>query len=665
MMTGESRIVIVAAIIALLCLMYIAATVVIAAVQIAGNGMAAQSHRQSWRIRLAKYLLVFTPIASIAMSLNQRQVSAQFVQQDIVHDDACVVPQVFDSSDSTQKVAFISTAVGAGLLFRLRSKRRQAERGDEPVENQALEVEAQLAANEDDLAVARLDLALRSLRSTQIEDLRMVITSPQSIKLEFVSTVQADSPWTQLSIRAIELPQSVDLETLVLFAHNNEMVPLLFPVGTTSAGEVWINLDVVRSFGIEADCEVADKEWNGLVQSLSLSPFAQGVSIVGEGSVVLPGRRLVIAREHSVNLAKALTSEESAAVLLLDNEPQHRDCPVLYRGPINEGESGLRYKDGSWILCPSGVQMTPVGCTADEIDLIKSLIGEGDEIETWPIERWIDTTQHPAIEKAIPPYTFLASVLGRPEVRHLCGKRVDFEKSKSEELVMWLALHPSQQRRSSARTDMWHAPIKDATFSNVTSDVRRSLTVAELPPEGQQWLGVTLTDELPLHLGIVSDVDVLRICVNHARRWPEDGGLEVLRHGLGLVRGVPFESSPYIWSDSTGLASDAAVLVVRAAQMLAEMCAEVGDLDGVYWATAKGLLSVPGHEDLVAQRMRVHADRNDQSALRAEWQGYCRALANDEWGDASPSGVMVELWRELSGDASCNRDTKGYNVLHV
>jgi hypothetical protein len=303
--------------------------------------------------------------------------------------------------------------------------------------------------------------------------------------------------------------------------------------------------------------------------------------------------------------------------------------------------------------------VTPVGCTADEIDLIKSLIGEGDEIETWPIERWIDTSQHPAIEKAIPQYTFLASVLGRPEVRHLCGKRVEFEKSKSEELVMWLALHPSQQRRSSARTDMWHAPIKDATFSNITSDVRRSLTVAELPPEGQQWLGVTLTDELPLHVGIVSDVEVLRACVNHARRWPEDGGIEVLRHGLGLVRGVPFESSLYIWCDSTGLTSGAAVLAVRAAQMLAEMCAETGDIDGVYWATGKGLLAVPGHEDLVAQRMRLHAERQDQSALRTEWQGYCRALANDEWGDASPSRMMVELWRELSEKESYSGMTRG------
>lgn len=665
MSTSDSRIVVVASLIALLCFVYIAATVVVAAIQIARSGVAGHPHCRSWRTRLAKYLLVVTPIASIAVSLNQRQVSAQAVQQDLIQEDVCVASPMFESSDSTQKVALISSAVGAGLLLRLRSKRRQAERGDEPVENQALEVEAQLTASHDDLVFARLDLALRSLRANQIKDLRMVITSTESIKCEFVCAVQADAPWKQLSSRTIELPQSVELETLVLFAHNNETVPLLFPVGVTNAGEVWINLDAVRTFGVEAECDDADKVWIGLVQSLSLSPFAHDVSVVGEESVVLPGRRLVIAREHSAELVKALATEESAAVMLLGDAPEHRECPALYRGPISEGESGLRFDDGSWILCPSGVGVTPVGCTADEIDLIKSLIGEGDQIETWPIERWIDTTQHPAIEKAIPQYTFLASALGRPEVRHLCGKRVDFEKSKSEELVMWLAMHPSQQRRSSARTDMWHAPIKDATFSNITSDVRRSLTVAELPPEGQQWLGVTLTDELPLHAGIVSDVDVLRACVNHARRWPEDGGIEVLRHGLGLVRGVPFESSLYIWCDSTGLASEAAVLVVRAAHMLAEMCAEVGDLDGVYWATGKGLLAVPGHEDLVAQRMRLHAERQDQSALRTEWQGYCRALANDEWGDASPSRMMVELWRELSGDTTRQWDTKGYNALHV
>jgi hypothetical protein len=657
--TSETQVVIVVSVIALISLAYIVGTVFATAVRMVRNGFGGLEQRRRWQSRLVKYLLVATPIVSSGSLMNQRQVSAEAVQRDINNEEFCIAPQEVPSDNNRKIIGFISTAVGVGLLMRLRSKRRQAERGDEPVEDQALEVEAQLTASHENLAFARLDLALRSLRPTQIKDLRMVITSTESIKCEFVCAVQADAPWKQLSSRTIELPHSVELETLVLFAHNNETVPLLFPVGVTNAGEVWINLDAVRTFGVEAECDDADKVWSGLVQSLSLSPFAHDVSVVGESSNVLPGRRLVIARDRPAELAKALSTEESAAVMLLDDAPEFRDCPALYRGPIKEGESGLRYIDGSWILCPSGVGVTPVGCTADEIDLIKSLIGEGDEIETWPIERWIDTTQHSAIEKAILPFTFLASVLGRPEVRHLCGKRVEFEKSKSEELVMWLAMHPTQQRRSSARTDMWHAPIKDATFSNITSDVRRSLTVAELPPEGQQWLGVTLTDELPLHVGIVSDVDVLRACVNHARRWPEDGGPEVLRHGLGLVRGVPFESSLYLWSDSTGLASEAAVLVVRAAQLLAEMCAEAGDIDGVYWATGKGLLAVPGHEDLVAQRMRLHGERQDQSALRAEWQGYCRAVANDDWGDASPSRMMVELWHELSEKESYFGMTRG------
>jgi hypothetical protein len=648
--TSEAQVVIVVSVVALISLAYIVGTVFATAVQIVRNGFGEPKQRRRWQLRLVKYLLVTTPIVSSGSLMSQRQVSAEAVQQDISNEEFCIAPQEVPSDNNRKIIGFISTAVGVGLLMRLRSKRQQSERQDISVEAKALEIESALTATTDELAMARLDLALRSLSPSMIKSLRMVITSSNALKAEFVEAVQAEGPWTQLSPRVFELNGSVELDTLVLLAHGNDAVPVLFPVGTTTVGEVWINLDVVGSFGIEAEDELAEKVWNGIVQSLSLSPFAHAVSLVGEQSVDLPGRRVIVARENSHELMSALMTEDSSSVLLLEKQPTEFDCPVIYRGKIPHGGAGLRHEHGSWSLCPTEVTVLPVGCTADEIEVIRSLIGEGDEIETWPIERWIDTSQHLAVEKAIPPYTFVASVLGRPEVRHMCGKRVDFEKSKSEELVMWLAMHPSQQRRSSARAEMWHTPIKDATFSNITSDVRRSLTVAELPPEGQQWLGVTLTDELPLHTGIVSDVEILRACVDHARRWPEDGGVEVLRHGLGLVRGVPFETCLYIWCDSTGLATDAAVLVVRAAQMMAEMCTETGDLEGVYWATAKGLLAVPGHEDLVAQRMRLHAERDDQAALRAEWQGYCRALANDDWGDASPSRKMVELWRDLIKD---------------
>jgi hypothetical protein len=39
-------------------------------------------------------------------------------------------------------------------------------------------------------------------------------------------------------------------------------------------------------------------------------------------------------------------------------------------------------------------------------------------------------------------------------------------------------------------------------------------------------------------------------------------------------------------------------------------------------------------------------------------------LANDDWGDASPSRKMVELWRELTQEADEGK-TKGYNAIHV
>lgn len=254
----------------------------------------------------------------------------------------------------------------------------------------------------------------------------------------------------------------------------------------------------------------------------------------------------------------------------------------------------------------------------------------------------------------LPPYSFIASVLGVPHVRHVTGAVVTFERSRSEELVIWLALHPSTSRRSIARAEMWSIAIRDATFSNVTSDVRRSLTVLEQPPDGEDWLGVTMTDELPLHPRIVSDAQLLAQCFDQARRYPETMGIEILEYGLGLVQGVPFCGSRYLWRDSTGLGSEYSMLVVRAALLLADMYVERGDTsgslatEGVYWATAKGLLAIPGHEDLVIRRLELHAHGGDQAALCAEWQAYCRALASDDWGDVEPSEKMVDVWRRLS-----------------
>ena len=246
----------------------------------------------------------------------------------------------------------------------------------------------------------------------------------------------------------------------------------------------------------------------------------------------------------------------------------------------------------------------------------------------------------------VPPHDFVAGVLGPVSVTTADGDRVKFARARSEELLVWLTLHPSKRFRSMARADIWAEPVKDSTFANITSDARRALQVVA---PGGSGLGVTLNDELVL-TGVVSDVEILRRCVDHARRRPEEGGLEALRYGLSLVRGTPFSGASYIWSDATGLATDAVMLVVRAASMLADMCADADDPDGVYWATGQGLLAVPGQEHLLAMRLRLHAERQDRVGLTTEWRAYLRMLAADPWSDGTPSPAMTRLWEELGAN---------------
>ena len=226
-MMSETQIVMVVSIVALLCFAYIAVTVLVTAVRIVRTGFGGPEQRRRWQSRLAKYLLVATPIVSSGSLMNQRQVSAEAVQRDINNEDFCAAPQETTSDNNRKIIGFISTAAGVGLLMRLRSKRQQSERQDIPVEVKALEMESTLTATTDELAMARLDLALRTLSPSMIKLLRMVITSSDAVKAEFVEEVQVEGPWTQLSPRVIELSDSVELDTLVLLAHKNDAVLLL------------------------------------------------------------------------------------------------------------------------------------------------------------------------------------------------------------------------------------------------------------------------------------------------------------------------------------------------------------------------------------------------------------------------------------------------------
>ena len=65
--------------------------------------------------------------------------------------------------------------------------------------------------------------------------------------------------------------------------------------------------------------------------------------------------------------------------------------------------------------------------------------------------------------------------------------------------------------------------------------------------------------------------------------------------------------------------------------------------DGVFWATGRGLLVLPGHEELIGLRMRAYAQRGDLAGVRNEWEVYERAIHADPWSSGEPSPITGRI----------------------
>jgi two-component SAPR family response regulator len=227
------------------------------------------------------------------------------------------------------------------------------------------------------------------------------------------------------------------------------------------------------------------------------------------------------------------------------------------------------------------------------------------------------------------------------------GRKVSFERSKATELVAWLGTHRDRSTRADARTALWEQGVRDATFANVVSEARRAMARLVPPPEGEEWVGRTSTEALPLHPRVTTDADVLAGALSEARGQSPQRAISLLRGPVASIAGLPFEGTSYLWPDGEGITSNLILLATSAAAELAAQCLAVGDTDGVFEATARGLRVLPGHEELIALRMRAHARTGDHAAVRQEWNSYERVVNADPWSDGEPSPKLVDLRKEL------------------
>lgn len=480
---------------------------------------------------------------------------------------------------------------------------------------------------------------------------------------------------------------------------------------TSEGDEVFVDLEAVGTLAVDASSEQVEAVVAGMAVTLGSSPFAEVARLIGVGvpSDVFAAHRHVDIVDHpdeALALAADLigsTGEldestfavrarirggeawEPAVVVIgprafdRDMELAHlrpgRGIAAVLGGPVPAAGARLVGCDGGWRLeimagrpadAPLVVDLVPVGLTDAEVRAVGELIEDASMLLE-PGSR--DSGSVPGATVGVPAdaatdgtllafpdadgdadepaWSIMVRVLGPVEVVDREFVTAEFEKSKTRELIAWLATHRERSTRTGARTALWELDVRDVTFANVVSAARRTMARLVAPPDGEEWLSRTQTEQLPLHPGVVTDADVLAGRLEASRRSAPAVAVEVLGPALDLVRGMPFEGTSYSWPDAEGLTSNLVLLATTAATELAEHHLALGDVQGVFRATGQGLLVLPGHEELIALRMRAHACVGDHAGVRHEWESYERVVTSDPWSDGEPAPKLVELRREL------------------
>ncbi len=329
----------------------------------------------------------------------------------------------------------------------------------------------------------------------------------------------------------------------------------------------------------------------------------------------------------------------------------------------------LAVRPSGWTLEAFGatLALTPLGVSPGELTELVEVVGAASEpLLSLDDLHWSDDAgDHDEPDGAEQggatlfepmPYEIVVGLLGSVTVTDRNGAPGSFERSKTVELIAWLATHRERATRTGARTALWELDVRDATFANVVSEARRALGRLVPPPQGDEWVGRTLSESLPLHEAVVTDAQLVQQRVDHARLQPPGQAVDTLRPAVEMVRDLPFSGTSYLWPDAEGITSNLVLLAITACTEFAGHALSLGDTDGVFWATGQGLRVLPGHEELIGLRMRAHARSGDLAGVRQEWEAYERVIVADTWSDGEPAPKLLDLRHALLSPGTATSD---------
>lgn len=398
-----------------------------------------------------------------------------------------------------------------------------------------------------------------------------------------------------------ELPTPTKTE----FCQAEDPLPMLIPLGVDGDRLVTVALEAGDTLSIDAEEEEALRVLRHLLNTVVLAPWLGHPTVVLLGFPVdqlIVNESVRIARDEE-DVVEYVVASRSARpadrvivitrsyVTSLERLTELGVLVISSRAETSRPVTRVVRELGGWRISPGGETFRPYGVSMSEVGNLRSAVQEMVTIET----------RDPEKPSALRAWQALVRVLGPVEVVRPDDSEVVFRKSKSVELLCWLAFHRDRPTVSGARTALWDVDVRDATFHNVLSELRRGLAAVGLSGSaGRSGKHLLFLDE-----GLVTDGDLLRVALDASERMPAEEACRNLCEVLRLVRGLPFSSANFTWADAEGITSTLYWLVTRSVERVAALCEwdRTGQVLAV--ATTAGLRMAPGDEWFMELQQRI------------------------------------------------------------
>lgn len=372
---------------------------------------------------------------------------------------------------------------------------------------------------------------------------------------------------------------------------------------------------------------------------------------------------------------------------LLHAAPAHRGIAVIAAGDDGKAPAHIELRDdGTARIEPLGIAFTPVALPVDSATALDGLLdaldaplpvpddghshvardhrgdgaavgafstngqphsGNGDEAAVRHDGHPAPDTGEPVANELFPAEpdgegvepALLVRVLGTPGV----PERPDLGRRELI-LTVLLACRRRPVAASAAQDALWGGkPVEAKTVWNVIGATRRAL--GNLPnrtpvmPSADRARGT-----LRVAPGVVTDLAVLRGLVERARLAPSSEAVGLLRDGLELVCGPPFDAAGYDWAHRDQDVAEACALIEHATEQLVELALDTGLIDVARDAIVRGLRGLPGNEELYRCRMRVEHHAGNLPGVSAAYEELVTYLADLE---TEPSPSTTALYQDL------------------